>query len=354
MGKDKKDLLLEEQLRKFKYRVNYVVNESPRYRPLVGTDEEFDNMPMTNEAGEQEDAPKPEGEMPTETTIDQPMNTGAPEGMPTEIPSDTPPGEEPPIDGMGGDAMGDPMAMGTNPGQEVDSIQNEIIKHNIAAMQSIHDKLQGLDATVQGLNTKLDSLNAEVEEVREPTNSEKLMSKTNVSYPYYFNLNDFWSGNWFDKKRDEAKEEGVRELPDGSFIADFDDLPQKSKMDVQNSFNEFNESVKRKSNLKESYDEDYWQNMPDDKGGFHADDIRMVKELFILLSQDGIEDINDSYPAWVIKSLSDEGYIEENPQSYLWFFTPEGREYLETPNDLQEFLMGIGGYNVNESVKKKV
>jgi hypothetical protein len=237
MGKDNKDLLLEEELRKFKYRVGYKVNESPRYRPLIGTDEEFDNMPLTNEAGEQEDMPKPEGEVPTEPTNDEPMNTGAPEGMPSEIPTDTPSGVEPPMDAMGND----PMAMGTsNPGQEVDSIQNDIIKHNIAAMQSIHDKLQGLDATVQGLNSKLDSLNAEVEEVREPTNSEKLMSKTNVSYPYYFNLNDFWSGNWFDKKRDEANEEGIRELPDGSFIADFDDLPQKSKMEVQNSFNDFN------------------------------------------------------------------------------------------------------------------
>ena len=54
---------------------------------------------------------------------------------------------------------------------------------------------------------------------------------------------------------------------------------------------------------------------------------------------------NDLYPAWVIKSLYDEEYIEENPESYLWFFTPKGREYFETPNDLQEFLMDVGGYN---------
>jgi hypothetical protein len=63
------------------------------------------------------------------------------------------------------------------------------------------------------------------------------MSKTNVSYPYYFNLNDFWSGNWFNEKRNQEMEKGIKELPDGTFVADFDDLPQKSKTDVQDSFN---------------------------------------------------------------------------------------------------------------------
>ena len=65
------------------------------------------------------------------------------------------------------------------------------------------------------------------------------MSKTNVSYPYYFNLNDFWKGNWFNQKNGEGEsEQGIKELPDGTFIADFDELPQKSKIDVQDSFND--------------------------------------------------------------------------------------------------------------------
>jgi len=249
MKDEKKNNLFEEQLRKFKYRVDYKVNESPRYRPLVGTNEVFDEIPLTNEAGDQEDAPIPGGGMPPpEPSNAQPLGmtepkppaTGAPapEGMP-------PAPEEPPAGG--GEIMGDPNAGGMNspmgepnPVQQVDDIQNDIIKHNIAAMQSIHDKLESLDLSVQALNAKSDTLSADVAEVREPTNSEKLMNKTNVSYPYYFNLNDFWSGNWFNQKREQEHEKGVRELPDGSFIADFDDLPQKSKQDVQNSFNDFN------------------------------------------------------------------------------------------------------------------
>ena len=55
-------------------------------------------------------------------------------------------------------------------------------------MKSIHDQLEELNNITQSLNAKIDTLSSDVEEVREPTNSEKLMSKTNVSYPYYFNF----------------------------------------------------------------------------------------------------------------------------------------------------------------------
>ena len=264
MKNEIKDKLFEEGLKKFKHRVNYKVNESPRYRSLVGNNEQFDEIPaLTTEAGEQEDAPIPGGGMPPpEPGGDQPMGMGEPPagggGAPGALPEPPPAGGAgapppadpmgaPPVDG-GGQIIGGPQAsdeplgmagsMG-NPGQQVDDIQNDIIKHNIAAMKSIDDQLKTLNAITDALNKKSDVLSAAVEEVREPTNSEKLMNKKNVSYPYYFNLNDFWNGNWFSENRKAEHEKGVRELPDGTFIADFDDLPQKSKQDVQGSFNEF-------------------------------------------------------------------------------------------------------------------
>lgn len=233
MKNDKKNNLSKEHLRKIKHRVDYIINESPKYRPLVNDGDEYDDVPpLTNEAGDQEDAEKAGGgEVPPAPSNDQPIGTDAP------IPAFDKTGEEGgdvPVEPMTGEAPMPPA----EPEQQVNDIQNDIIKHNIEVMKSIHDKLESLDTTVQGLNAKLDTLNADVEEVREPTNSEKLMSKTNVSYPYYFNLNDFWSGNWFNEKRNKEMEKGINKLPDGTFVADFDDLPQKSKMDVQDSFNE--------------------------------------------------------------------------------------------------------------------
>ena len=120
----------------------------------------------------------------------------------------------------------------------VDTIQNDIIKHNIEAMKSIHDQLEGLNMYVQGIDSKLVKLGSEVEEVKEPSDSEKLMNRSKVSYPYYFNLNDVWEDNWFEQKRESENSKGIRELPDGTFVGDFDDLPQKSKNDIQKSFND--------------------------------------------------------------------------------------------------------------------
>ena len=273
MKNEKSDNLLAEHLRKIKYRVAYKINESPKYHPLVGDNEEFDSVPdsnymtrdgqpvpssqgLTMEAGEQQDAPKPEGQMPPAPSNDQPQNADIPQaGVPPEAGAPTPPvdapvpafdktgGDEqlPPEDGAPVNPMGDEMGMGApDPAQEVDTLQNDIIKSNIEAMKSIHDQLSNLNATVQNLNKQSEVLKADVEEVREPTNTEKLMSKKNVSYPFYLNLNDFWHGNWFNENREKEGEKGINELPDGSFVADFDDLPQKSKIDVQNSFGEIN------------------------------------------------------------------------------------------------------------------
>lgn len=235
MKDENKNILHEEELKKFKYRVEYKVNESPRYRPLVGMDEVFDEVPKIEEAGDQEEAPKEAGgEVPPAPSNDVPQEAEPPvpdfDNSPeqpedTEIPADVP------IDGQS------PMEM-SSPEQQVDDIQNEIIKHNIEAMKSIHDQLTALNNMTQLLSSKLDNLDNEVEEVREPSNTEKLMSKKDVSYPYYFGLNDMWSDNWFDKQRESDSSKGIRELPDGTFIADFDDLPKQSKGNVQDSFNE--------------------------------------------------------------------------------------------------------------------
>ena len=45
--------------------------------------------------------------------------------------------------------------------------------------------------------------------------------------------------NWFSQKREEENEKGVRELDDGTFIADFDDLPsQSTSNNISDTFND--------------------------------------------------------------------------------------------------------------------
>ena len=252
---EKKDNILNEHLKKIKYRSGYKVNESPRYRPLIDTNEEFDQIP-TNEVEAEDPNKKPDINQPATPPTGQPPAAAAePNGQPNtanvgmnapvpqfdaQAKENTPPTGNAPMPGADTSVPPEEGVMPPlNPQKEVDTIQNDIIKHNIDAMKNIHDELESLNNTVQALNSKISSLNADVQEVREPSNGEKLMSKTNVSYPYYFNLNDFWNGNWFNEKHGSDNQEGgVKELPDGTFVADFDDLPRKSKIDVQNSFNE--------------------------------------------------------------------------------------------------------------------
>jgi len=251
MKDSKKKLLSEEHLRKIKFRTDYKVNESARYRRLVSDGEEFDEVPNTNPYATQSGMPVPTSpNFTNEQEGDEPEEEGlAPEMPDTEdvgaedapdVPDFVEPGDEEtptgaPSPDMGGGDMGMPDE---SPEQEVDAIQNEIIRHNTEAMKSIHSELQNLNNMVTGLNTELNKLNYDVEEVREPTNVEKMMKKKDVSYPYYFNLNDMWEDNWFSQQRQQSQEKGIRELPDGTFVADFDDLPKPSKIDVQNSFND--------------------------------------------------------------------------------------------------------------------
>ena len=106
-------------------------------------------------------------------------------------------------------------------------------------MKHIHDQLKSLDDFVKSIDTKMSVLTADVEEVRAPTNGEKLMAQKNVSYPYYYNLNDYWQDNTFEHKaQEEDFGQGIQKLSDGTFIADFDDLP-KNIGNIDKSFTDY-------------------------------------------------------------------------------------------------------------------
>lgn len=237
----------ENHIKKMVHHMKYKINETARYHAIVDENDEYDDLPielyntddgmpvptspgLTNEAGEQADAEPIGSKTPTDTdpSTEEP-NLNAP---PTDTPTG-PPAEEPNLNAPPTDV---PSPVVETP--PVDDIQNSIIKHNLAAMEAITNQLSSLNAFVQGLDSKITLLNADVEEVREPTNVEKLMTKTDVSHPFNYNLNDMWGNNWFDEKRKAESERGIRELPDGTFVADFDDLPKHSSIDIEKSFND--------------------------------------------------------------------------------------------------------------------
>jgi len=258
MNNKKDDKSLNEHIEKIKYRVKYNISETPKYRPVIEDDLEFDEIPDSNymtqdgqpvpntggsdafleEQGDEGDENNddkisaPEG--PKEPA--EPSNARAPEN--DDVPDEEPEGEpmdEPAELKNTGDEIPEEEPMESEEG--VDQVQNDIIKHNIEAMKSIQSKLENLENIETKLSSQLSMLDDKVKEVEEPTDAEKMMEKKDVSYPYYFNLNDFWKGNWFDQQRQESQEKGMKQLPDGTYIADFDDLPTHNDMEIEDSFN---------------------------------------------------------------------------------------------------------------------
>lgn len=215
----------------------FSLNES-HYREIVDTEEEFDDLPTTNEAGEQEDAEKPEGSVPAEPSNDPTVET-----EPNDLAGDELPAvEEPPVpefDSKGGEEVDAVDIVGEPPVEDVDSIQNEIIKMNTLTMKSVYDKLEDLNSITNSLNNKVEILAGDVEEVKEPSDAEKMIQRKQASYPYYFGLNDMWSDSWFEQERLKENSKGIIQLPDGTYIADFDNIADTSDTDINNSFNEF-------------------------------------------------------------------------------------------------------------------
>jgi hypothetical protein len=169
---------------------------------------------------------------------DEPVEEPAPE-MGGEVPA-----EEPAMD-MGGEeevaaepapemGMEEPMPEPEQPSLE--DIQNNILKTSVSAMQKMNDQLQNLEMTLGSLNQKIDGLNQEVEEVKEPTNVEKLEARKEDSHPFYMNLNDMWNGNSFQARRQVEDSHGMRKLDDGTYVADFDTLPKYNEQEIKDSF----------------------------------------------------------------------------------------------------------------------
>lgn len=124
----------------------------------------------------------------------------------------------------------------------IDKLQTDIIKTNISTMKMIHDKLKNLENNFVDLSSKFDNLQKDVDEVKEPSNEEKLENKKYDSYPFYKNLNDIWNS---DKYNRVIKDEGIIKLNDGTYIASFDDLGDLSNGNLEKSYYVYEEKINR-------------------------------------------------------------------------------------------------------------
>ena len=194
-------------IRKILYKSNYNINEAT-IRKITEADFENDDMP-------EDVIPLSNQEVDTNKNVDEPTQNVEQQPSVSE-PVINQPTQTQPID------------------QSVDSMQNNLLKMNLSAMIKMHDEMDRLNKTVEQLNIQNAKLKADVEEVREPSNEEKLLRRKNDSFPYYNNLNDIWKDNWFQQNTINNEYEGIKKLDDGTYIANFDDLPKYNN--ISNTF----------------------------------------------------------------------------------------------------------------------
>lgn len=234
----KKNININNHINEIMYRSNYKINESPKYHQVIDSTEEFDKFPNDISEADEEIPPV---NAPTKEVASEPIDDPNQAAIPVDDQPNIDPNQQPTDDPNIGDPMGDP-AMDTPiiPDEpNVDELQNDIIKTNLEALKHIQDKLKSLDDFVKNIDTKISVLSSDVEEVRAPSNGEKLMSQKKVSYPYYYNLNDYWDDSSFKhKSQEEDFGQGIQKLSDGTFIADFDDLP-KNIGNIDKSFTDY-------------------------------------------------------------------------------------------------------------------
>jgi len=239
---------LREHLERMKYVSGYAINETPKYKALVG-DSEFDGLPeYLKEAPSGGTAqPAAGGDLPP--LPDQNPAGGAP--APAAGATPEPPPAAAPVANTGG--APDNTQSNTNvdisttapaeqpapiaPATSPDQVQNDVMKLQLDALKKMSDKIEDLGSAVDSINQRMEIYGDEVEKVREPSDMEKFDNRKNDSSPYYFNLNDLWDKDNFKARMDQFSK-GYVKTEDG-YVADFDDLPKLAPHEVKASFDDF-------------------------------------------------------------------------------------------------------------------
>jgi hypothetical protein len=248
---------LNEHIEKILRKSNYVIKESPIYRPVMDN-EHFDPMPDMKEAApndkpEAQGKPAPDAVAPTPPTPDPAAST-APAGSnlpspptPSDSSAGAPPAPSapaaggstpPPMPTPSAPPMPEPQAAAPmEPMQPTkEELQKQAMELQLDAMKKMASKIDQLEGLVTSLNSQLADFSEEVDKVKDPSDVEKFNERKVDSSPYYFNLNDLWNNNTFQARMDTMNTKGIVKSKDGGYQADFDTMPKMNQFQVKDSF----------------------------------------------------------------------------------------------------------------------
>jgi hypothetical protein len=247
---------LQEHLERMKYVSKYAINETPKYKSLVGSGS-INPLPeyLMKEAGKPEDAPvppaAPAANAPVPPAGDAPVPPAG--GMPPMppaggggAPAPAPAAPAPPAPDTANTNVDittaqddlpiqpDAALSGGEPAAPVESPEKRAMQLQLDALRKMSEKIEDLGSTMDNLNQRLEIYSTEVDKVREPSDMEKFENRKVDSSPYYFNLNDLWKDDNFKARMDQFSK-GYVKTEDG-YIADFDDLEKLPPHEVKASF----------------------------------------------------------------------------------------------------------------------
>lgn len=111
------------------------------------------------------------------------------------------------------------------------------LENVISAIDSISSQVEMLGQKMNRIGSNFDDLSKAIDEIREPSDIEKLEMRSFDSFPYNKTLNDVWEDKEKSKEEEELRKQGIRKTNDGY---EMDYIPMGNmnlnKIDVNKQF----------------------------------------------------------------------------------------------------------------------
>lgn len=110
------------------------------------------------------------------------------------------------------------------------------LKSEMQKLDGVVSALENISASVENVSSRLDNLTKVVDEIREPSDIEKLEMRAFDSYPYNKTLDKIWSDKMKSKEEQDMERMGIQKTENGY---EMEYVPQRNFNHVQSS-NNFN------------------------------------------------------------------------------------------------------------------
>jgi DNA repair ATPase RecN len=170
------------------------------------------------------------------TDISVRVNEDENEQKPAPAPQTKPVEPQPQAQAPAPEAVQEPKEDNT---ELISFLKNEMqkLENIVNSINNISSKVEDLGNRMNNINSSFGELSKAVDEIREPSDIEKLEMRSFDSYPYNKTLTDVWKDKEKSKEEQELQRQGIRKTDDGY---EMDYVPMSgmnyNRTDIKNQF----------------------------------------------------------------------------------------------------------------------